>query len=113
MKKLIIIIVILFTTNVYSAQVNYTIPDNKINEFVADFIYIYPNTEREVKDGVDPQGIPEGTPISDDTWYQDKWTNKEWTQERIRRWAKDQVNRSRKKQGRDAVTIIDADSEIQ
>jgi len=86
------------------AQLTYTIANDKALQIVADWVYLYPNTEREVKDGVDPADIPEGTPISDDTWYQDKYTDAEWVREHILRWARAQVKRSRQKQARDALT---------
>ena len=84
-------------------QLTYNIPNDKVAQIAEDWIYLYPNTEREVKDGVDPADIPEGTLQSDDTWYQDRWTDNQWVREHIKRWANQQLKRSRQKQARDAV----------
>ena len=84
-------------------ELKYTIPNAKASKIISDWCYLYKNTEREVKDGVDPADIPEGTSMLDDTYYQDKYTDAQWVREHIRRWVNQQIGRSRQKQAKNAL----------
>lgn len=87
------------------AQIIYDI-DNAVLPRVTDaLLYLFPNNEREVKDGVDPVDIPDDTPMSDDTYYQDKYTDNQWLKEIYRREMIQDIKRSEQKQAQDAVAV--------
>ncbi len=88
------------------ALVTYNIPDNRIDQIAVDWCYLYPNTERKVKDGVDPRTIPADADISDDKYYQDSWTDKQWFREHNKRRMNNDLKRSRQKQAQDDLTQV-------
>lgn len=94
------------------ADLNYTIPDDKIEQIANDWIYLYPNTERKLKAGIDPTDVPEGTPISDNNFYEDRYTDNAWVREHVKRWANQQLKRSRRKQAQDSLNTS-AEGEIE
>jgi hypothetical protein len=93
-------------------QLTYNIEDNKIAQIEADWIYTRPNAEREIKDGVNAEDIPNGTPVTDDTYYQNVYTDRQWIRESIRRLIVNQIKISRNKQANDLISIVDANNEV-
>lgn len=86
-------------------QIIYDIDSAVLPRVKDALLYIYPNIVREVKDGVDPVDIPDGTPMSDDTYYQDKYTDNQWLKEIYRRQMIRDVKRSEQQQAQDAIAV--------
>ena len=72
------------------ATLSYTIPDNKLTEYVAHYVYIFPNTE------VDENG---------DLVY----TDAQWVREHIMRDIRSKIVRGRNKQEQDVIVAFNAD----
>lgn len=63
-----------------------TLLDLNLVHAIDCLLRVKPNIERKVKDGVDPATIPDGTPESDDTYYEDAYpTTKLWAEELLKR----------------------------
>jgi len=93
------------------AKLEYTIPNDKVAQIADDWKYLIPNDERKLKDGINPEDVPENTHESDDTYYEDRWTDNAWVRESIKRWANSILRRSRRKQAQDNLSAT-ADGEI-
>ena len=89
------------------AELKYLIDDAKLDRIVADWIYIYKNSETICDpDWVDPEDGSECERIP-------KYTDNQWIREHIRRWIVQQIKRSRQKQSIDSASIIaSTDGEI-
>lgn len=69
MKRFICILIILFmASSVYAATVSYTVPDEKLDDFMAGFLNVHPNVEINGETG------------------EIVYTNAQWIKERGRRW---------------------------
>ncbi len=70
---------------------SYTIAEAKVNEYVADYVYIHANTEAE------ENGDP-------------KYTDKQWVREHILRSVKLQIVRGKNKKAQDDLVANNANS---
>ena len=71
-------------------QLTYTIPDNKVAEYVADYAYVHKNTE-----------------MTDDEPPVPKYTDAQWVREHIMRYVRSQIVRGQHAQYRDAESASD------
>ena len=90
------------------AELKYLIDNEKIDGIVADWVYIYTNSETIADpEWVDPEDGSEVPQIP-------KYTDSQWIKEHIRRWIVQQIKRSRQKQARDLVADVgNLDGEVQ
>ena len=75
-------------------QLTYEIPDNKVAEYVADYCYIFKNTETIPDPENEGQTLP-------------KYTDAQWVREHIMRWVRSQIVRGKNAQYRDDVESFD------
>ena len=71
---------------------SYTIPEAKVVEYIADYVYVHKNTEQ-----VDP----------DDNDSALKYTDTQWVREHILRYVISQIKRGKQSKYRDAAEASD------
>ena len=83
-------------------QLTYTIPDNKVAEYVADYVYVFKNTEtKDDPEWVDPEDGSTAPQVA-------KYPNDAaWVREHIMRHIRSQILRGKQAQYRDAATASD------
>ena len=80
---------------------SYTIPEAKVAEYIADYVYIHKNTEtQDDPEWVDPEDGTTAPQVA-------KYTDAQWVREHIMRWVRSQIVRGKNAQYRDAAEAFD------
>ena len=98
MKKLVAFLFLtVFSFSVFAVDITIAIPQEKIAEYVSDYVYIHSNTET-----IDnPEFISlEETPEIPEKIA--KYTDAQWVKEHLRRYIIGQIKRGKKAKDRDA-----------
>jgi hypothetical protein len=98
MMKVLIIVLIFISSPALALDLTYTIPTDRVDKVVADWVYFSPNTECDVWD--DSTRPP--------TCTQKTYTDRQWVKEDIKRWVKRQIERSRERQREDAEAPVES-----
>ena len=78
------------------AELTYTIPNDKLAEYISDYVYVHKNTETIP----DPDNVGETLP---------KYTDNEWVREHILRSIRGQIVRGKNAKLRDELANPNAD----
>ena len=85
------------------AELTYTIPNDKLAEYISDYVYVHKNTETEADpDWVDPEDGTSAPQLP-------KYTDAEWDREHILRQIKSQIVRGKNARARDELASQNAD----
>ena len=111
MKKIIIILILLFVVSMqaYAVDIIFTIENTKMQRIIDAMLMLYPNTELKLKVGAVPDPVTGEYKPED---YKLKYTDAQWTKEVIRRWIVSQVQRGEQfKAQKTAVETIQKDQD--
>ena len=83
-------------------QLTYVIPDEKVTEYVADYVYVHKNTETIQDPNADPAV---DTPIA-------KYTDAQWVREQVRRIIVRDIRRGLQMSANEAAQVAGDDGMV-
>ena len=85
------------------AELKYTIPSDKVTEYISDYVYVHKNTEQiDDPEWVDSEDGTKAPKVN-------KYTDVEWAREHILRYIKFQIVRGKRAKAQAAINAGNAE----
>ena len=86
------------------AELKFTIPEGKAEEYISNYVYIHKNTEmKDNPEYISPEETPDVEPLIA------KYSNSAWMREHIKRYIISQIKRGKSAKARDNLSIENID----
>lgn len=100
MKRLLIVIGLMFCFGVTAEEITIEVPDLKMGNYVDDYVYVHKNVEQiDDPKWVDPEDGTKAPKVN-------KYTDEEWMVEHIAKYITGQVKRGKKAKVRDGYEAV-------